>query len=176
MEQTRDAGLRAAVTAAMLAAAALVAQQVAGKATRDALFLSTFRVSSLPLVMIGAAAASALSVLAFSTALSRRSPARVVPAALAAGTVLLLAEWGLSLAVPRVAALLVYLHMAVFGATVVSGFWSLINERFDPYTARRVMGRIGLGASLGGVAGGFLAWAAAGLLPVPSMLAVMASF
>lgn len=172
----QNAGQGTAVTAAMLAAGALIAQQVVGKATRDALFLSTFRVSSLPVVMIVSAVASSLAVLAFSAALSRRSPAQVVPRALAAGTVLLLAEWGLSLVQPRLAAVAVYLHMAAFGATVVSGFWSLVNERFDPYLARRVMGRIGLGASLGGVAGGLLAWSAAGVLPVPSMLALMAAF
>jgi ATP/ADP translocase len=160
----------------MLAAGALIAQQVVGKATRDALFLSTFHVSSLPLMMIGSALASSLAVLGFSAALSRRSPARVLPVALAAGTVLLLAEWGLCFVDPRLGAIAVYLHMAAFGATVVSGFWSLVNERFDPYLARRVMGRIGLGASLGGMAGGLLAWSAAGILPVPSMLAVMATF
>jgi ATP/ADP translocase len=169
-------GHRSAVVAAMLAAGALIAQQVAGRATRDALFLSTFHVSSLPLVMIAAAVVSALAVLGFSAALSRRSPARVVPIAIAAGTALLLAEWGLSLVQPRLAAVAVYLHMAAFGATVVSGFWSLMNERFDPHTARRVMGDVTLGASLGGVAGGMLAWAAAGLVPVPTMLALMAAF
>jgi ATP:ADP antiporter, AAA family len=162
--------------AGMVAAGALVAQQVAGRATRDTLFLSTFSVSSLPLVMIAAALVSAAAVLAFSATLSRRSPAQVVPVLLAAGTVLLLAEWGLSLVLPRLAAVAVYLHMAAFGATVVSGFWSVINERFDPHTARRAMGDITLGASLGGVTGGLLAWAAAGLVPVPSMLAVMAAF
>jgi ATP/ADP translocase len=160
----------------MLAAGALIAQQVVGKATRDALFLSAFHVSSLPLMMIGSAVASSLAVLAFSNAMGRRSPARVVPRALAVGTVLLIGEWGLSLVQPRLAAIAVYLHMAAFGATVVSGFWSLVNERFDPYLARRVMGRIGVGASLGGVAGGLLAWSSAGLLPVPSMLALMAAF
>jgi ATP/ADP translocase len=173
LESTPDR--RGAVAAATLAAAALIAQQVAGKATRDALFLSTFHVSSLPLVMIASALVSAVAVLGFSAALARRSPARVVPAALATGTALLLAEWGLSLLQPRLAAVAVYLHMAVFG-TVVSGFWSLVNERFDPYTAKRVIGRIALGASLGGVAGGLLVWSAAGLLPVPAMLAVMAAF
>lgn len=174
MVHTRGAGPRLAVTAAMLAAGTLIAQQVVGKATRDALFLSAFHVSSLPLMMISSAVASSLAVLAFSTAMGRRSPARVVPLALGAGTVLLIAEWGLSLVQPRLAAIAVYLHMAAFGATVVSGFWSLVNERFDPYLARRVMGRIGVGASLGGVAGGLLAWSSASLLPVPSMLAVMA--
>src|SRR5512134_1449536 len=143
---------RRAVVAATLAAGTLVAQQVAGKATRDTLFLSTFHVSSLPIVMIGSALASVLAVGFFSTALARRTPARVVPAAVGMGTVLLLLEWGLSLTWPQAAALAVYLHMAVFGSTVVSGFWSLVNERFDPYTAKRAMARMGLGASLGGVA------------------------
>jgi AAA family ATP:ADP antiporter len=176
MEHTADPSHRSAVVAATLAAGALIAQQVAGRATRDALFLSSFPVSALPLAMIAAALASALAVLGFSSALSRRSPARVVPWALATGTVLLLAEWGLCLVQPRLAAMAVYLHMATFGTTVISGFWSLVNERFDPYTARRVMGHIGLGASLGGVAGGLVAWGAAGLLPVPAMLALMAAF
>jgi ATP/ADP translocase len=176
MQPASPSGHRRAVVAAMLAAGALIAQQVAGRATRDALFLSTFHVSSLPLVMIGAAVVSTLAVFGFSAALSRRSPARVVPIAIAAGTALLLAEWGLSLVQPRLAAVAVYLHMAAFGATVVSGFWSLMNERFDPHTARRVMGDVTLGSSLGGVAGGMVTWAAAGLVPVPTMLAVMAAF
>ena len=176
MEPATTSGHRSAVVAAMLAAGALIAQQVAGRATRDALFLSTFHVSSLPLVMIAGAVVSALAVFGFSAALSRRSPAQVVPIAIAAGTALLLGEWGLSLVQPRLAAIAVYLHMAAFGATVVSGFWSLMNERFDPHTARRVMGDINLGASLGGVAGGMLAWAVAGLVPVATMLAVMAAF
>jgi ATP:ADP antiporter, AAA family len=176
MQQRIESGLRGAVAAATLGAGALVAQQVAGRATRDALFLSSFHVASLPLAMIASALASAASVLAFSAALSRRSPARVLPVVVAAATVLLVGEWGLSLVAPRATALAVYLHMAVFGATVLSGFWSLVNERFDPYTAKRVMGPIGLGAALGGVLGGALAWAAAGLVPVAAMVLVMATF
>ena len=160
----------------MVAAGALVAQQVAGRATRDALFLSAFDVASLPAAMIASAVVSAGSVLAFSAALARRAPARLLPMALAAATVLLLGEWGLSLFAPELAALAVYLHMAVFGGTVLSGFWSLVSERFDPYTARRVVGSIGLGASLGGVAGGALAFSAARVVPVPAMLALMAFF
>jgi hypothetical protein len=59
MEDTRDPSHRSAVVAAMLAAGALVAQQVTGKATRDALFLGSFSVSTLPVVMIASALASA---------------------------------------------------------------------------------------------------------------------
>jgi ATP/ADP translocase len=83
---------------------------------------------------------------------------------------LVLLEWGLTFSYPRVAAVLVHLHVAVFGATLLSAFWSMVNERFDPYTAKRVMGRIGLGAAMGGIVGGGFAWLSARSLSVPSML------
>jgi len=166
---------RPSVAAAMVAAGALIAQQVAGKATRDALFLSNFNVESLPPVMMASALVAIVAVIGLSGALARRSPATVVPVAVATSAGLLAAEWGLSLSFPRAAAVLVYLHMALFGATLVSGFWSLVNERFDPYQARRVVGRIGMGASVGGVAGGLLALGVSRLIQVPTMLIVMAA-
>ncbi|MCB9598719.1 MAG: hypothetical protein H6719_38745 [Sandaracinaceae bacterium] len=49
------------------------------------------------------------------------------------------------------------LQPAVFGALVISGFWSVVNERFDPHSAKQMIGRIGTGATFGGVAGGLLA-------------------
>jgi hypothetical protein len=165
---------RRAVVGATLVSALLIAQQTAGRATRDALFLSTFPVASLPAVMMASAAASVLAVGALSWALARRSPFRVLPVVAGLSSVVLLLEWVLCLAAPKVAAVAVYLHLALFGGTLLSGFWSLINERFDPYTAKRVVGRIGLGASVGGVAGGIMAWGASRLVPVPSMLLVMA--
>jgi AAA family ATP:ADP antiporter len=165
---------RAILIAAMFSAATLVAQQVAGKATRDALFLSSFHVRSLPLIMMGSAAVSVLAVFGFSRAFTAHSPGRVLPPALALSALLLLAEWGVNAVHPRLCAVLVYLHMAFFGATLASGFWSLINERFDPYTAKRVVRRVGLGASVGGALGGLLAWAASGWVSVPAMLGVMA--
>ncbi len=165
---------RRAVTAGTLAAAALVAHQVAGRATRDALFLSHFPVENLPLAITVASAVSLLGVLAFTRALQRYAPARVVPAALGVATVLLLGQWWLAAQAPRVAALTLYLHLAFFGATLVSGLWSLVNERFDPHAAKRAVARIGAGASLGAVAGGALAAGASSVLPVHAMLPVMA--
>ena len=165
---------RRAVVAATLVSALLIAQQTAGRATRDALFLSTVPVAFLPAVMMASSAASVVAVGALSWALARRSPFRVLPVAAGLSSVLLLLEWLLCLAAPKVAAVAVYLHLSLFGGTLLSGFWSLINERFDPYTAKKVVGRIGFGASVGGVAGGLMAWAASRLIPVPSMLLVMA--
>jgi ATP:ADP antiporter, AAA family len=163
-----DPADRRAISAAAFTAGLLIAQQVASRAVRDAIFLSAFRVRSLPLVM----GASAIAALAGAEALSRlqaqRSPSRVVPAAAVLSSALLACWWALGLAFPRPAAVLLYLHVAAFGGALVSGFWSLVNERFDPYTARRAVGFIGTGAAAGGVVGGVLAWLASRVLPLPA--------
>lgn len=164
----------AAAGPAVIAAALLVGPQVAAKATRDALFLSTFDVSRLPPMAATAAIVSLLATLAFSRAMARFTPARLLPASLAASGALFLGEWALALAFPRAAAVAVYLHHAVLGAVLVSGFWSLVNERFDPHTAKRAMGAVGVGASLGGVVGGLLTWRAAAMVGPASMLAALA--
>jgi AAA family ATP:ADP antiporter len=164
-----------AVRSAILAIGMLVAQQVAGKATRDALFLSQFDVTALPLAAAASAILSLIAVLAFARGMARLTPARMVPLALVASSVLLLGEWTLSLAMPRAAAVAVYLHMSVFGGTLLSGFWSLLNERLDPHAAKRVMGQIGAGASMGGLLGGLITWCAATVIAVPTMLVVLAA-
>src|SRR5712691_6378466 len=160
---------------AVVAAAMLVGPQVAAKATRDALFLSQFPVSSLPAMTATAAVVSLVGTLAFSRAMARLSPARLLPVAVAASAGLFAAEWGLALSVPRTAAVLLYLHHALLAALLVSGFWSLVSESFDPHRARQAMGAIGTGASLGGVAGGLLAWGIAAMAGAPTMLAVLAA-
>jgi hypothetical protein len=172
-----DAGRTPApqVRPAIVAAALLLGQQVAGRATRDALFLSAFPVSALPLMTALAAATSLAATMGASRIAARLSPSRLVPLALAASALAFAAEWGLAVVAPRAAAVAVYLHHAVFGAVLVSGFWLLVTERFDPYTARQAMGAIGAGASLGGVAGGLLTWGAAHGLGASAMLGVLAA-
>jgi ATP:ADP antiporter, AAA family len=159
---------------AIVAAALLLGQQVAARATRDALFLSSFDVSALPTMTAAAAAVSLVATFAFSRAMSRLAPARVLPAALAASAAAFVGEWGLALAFPGAAAVAVYLHQAVLGAVVVSGFWSLITERLDPHAAKHAMGPIGAGASLGGVVGGLVTWGAAARVGPPTMLIALA--
>lgn len=169
-----DRSDRRAGLAALLSAALMIAQQVGCKATRDALFLSSFDAEDLPSVVIASAAASLLAVLAATRAFARFGPARVVPLAFAASAGLYAAEWALEDTSPHAVAVVLYLHTSIFGALVISGFWSVVNERFDPHTAKRVVGRIGAGATFGGVVGGVLAermgaWSEAG-----TMLAVLA--
>src|SRR5215213_7500419 len=106
----------ASVLGPTVAAGAMVAQFVVGKATRDALFLSHYPVELLPRAMLAATALSALAALASSGALSRRPPERVVAATFAASAALLLALWALGRGHERPVALAVYGHVAVFGA------------------------------------------------------------
>lgn len=152
----------------------MIAQQVGSKATRDALFLSSFAPEDLPSVVIASAAAAMVAVFAASRAYARFGPARVVPLAFAFSAGLYAAEWALADSAPRTVAVVLFLHTAIFGALVISGFWSVVNERFDPHTAKRVVGRIGIGATLGGVAGGVLAERVGALGEPETMLAALA--
>jgi ATP:ADP antiporter, AAA family len=164
----------AAVWPASIASGSLVAQHVAGKATRDTLFLTHFGLGLLPAAMIGAALVSSVSVIGISRALRRWGPARAVPAMFAISAVLYLLEWWLSLTSARAAAIAVYVHSAIFGSAIVSAFWSLVNERFDPHSAKKIVGRIASGGTVGGVLGGVVVWRASSHLSVPMMLALLA--
>ena len=159
-----------ALAFALFAATTMIAQQVAGKATRDALFLSNFDVTNLPKVMIASAIASMAGVLIMSRLLSRYSPFTLVPAVFGVSAFLFIGEWLLLGFYAGVASVVLYLHMAVFGAILISGFWSVINERFDPHSAKQRVARIAAAATLGGVVGGVLAERVAALLDVRTML------
>jgi ATP/ADP translocase len=157
----------------MVTAAMMIAHQVGGKATRDALFLSTFDVTSLPEMFIGASLFSFAMVLLFSRLLSRFGPARIVPIAFGASGLLLFGEWTLVSAYPKLGSIVVYLHMAGLGSVLISGFWSVVSEQFDPRAAKRQIGRIAAGATFGGVLGGLLAERVADSLSVAAMLPVL---
>ena len=65
---------------ALATATVIIAQQVAGKATRDALFLSHFDITQLPKFLIVAAVLSMAAVLLTSRLLVIFGPTRVVSA------------------------------------------------------------------------------------------------
>src|SRR5687768_3573515 len=87
------------VFTAMICAAAVTAQFVGGKATRDALYLANLDVTSLPMMIVATAAFSIAMVAIASKLLGAVSPATFVPLAFATSAVLLLTGWGLSYAV-----------------------------------------------------------------------------
>ena len=160
----------------------MIAFQLAGKATRDALFLSTFGVAYLPRMLITAAIFSVVLSVALAGILARVGPARVIPPLFAASAALMATEWLVAGVHRPLAAVLVYLHLSGFGALLVSGFWALVNERFDPRTARGTIGRITAGASIGGLLGGILperigaTFQLTAMLPILALLHLLAAF
>lgn len=142
---------------ATLCALLVVAAFLAAKAARDATLLAQFSVTLLPL-FIGLSAALALPVILLAGKLmTRHGPHRLVPAMNAVSAVILVGEWFLIGNFPRFTACLVFFHLNTASAVLVSGFWSLINERFDVATAKKHIGRIGMGATFGGILGGVVA-------------------
>ena len=171
---TNERTLSSPVVAAVAAATIMIAFQTAAKATRDALFLSSFDVALLPRMIIGAALVSVPMALVASRWMVRVGPGRLVPAAFVTSALLLVVEWTLVDVAREVIAVAVYLHYAALGAVLISGFWSVVNERWDPRTAKRVVGRIAAGGTAGGLLGGLLAERAAVLLSVTAMLPLLA--
>src|SRR5262245_64797464 len=104
--------------------------------------------------MMGASLVAVGSALGASRLMSARGPRQAVTALVGLHAALLLLAFPFAVSEPAVAAAFVYLLVAATGGPLLSGYWSLVNERFDPWTAKRMMAPLGLGASLGGVGGG----------------------
>lgn len=153
---------REAELAAIVASGGAVAQLVAGKAARDAMFLSTFDVRSLPIVVLVAALASLGSALLMSRAMALWTPARVVPVCLSLSAILYAVEWTLLDPQPRLTAIMTYIHVAVFGSALIAGFWSVVNESFDPHSAKRSVRGIAMGGTAGGALGGLAGYTLGG--------------
>ena len=103
---------------------------------RLSLFLAVFPASALP-PAVGAAAVCSIVVALFSAKLVHRfGPYRLIPSVYLLGAGLPLAEWMLLAAFPRPVAAFIYIHIMALGPGMLSGFWSLASERFDPREQR----------------------------------------
>jgi ATP:ADP antiporter, AAA family len=161
------------VRQALVSAALMMAWQVAGKTTRDSLFLTAFPATALPAMMGGAAIAAILMAILNAALLRRVGPSRVIPFGYLAGMVLHAAEWVLLPRFPHVVAVTVYLHVVALGSVLLSGFWALANEQFDPREARHHFGRIAAFGTLGTIAGGLMAERVASLASPRGLLLLL---
>ena len=141
---------------AMATAGFMLAHQVASKAFRDAAFLTVWPTTTLPLMVLAAAIIVVATVPLFARLLNRFGPRFVVSAGFLVSAAGHLVEYQLSSGRPWVA-VLIYLHVAGLGALLLSGYWSLVSERFDPRGARASFGRIAAAGTLGGALGGLAA-------------------
>jgi ATP:ADP antiporter, AAA family len=163
-----------ATHAAAFGAAALIASQVASKAVRDAFFLSQFDVTALPVMVILSSALSIVGGVLAARLMSTLTPGRFLPLAFVFSSIFLFAEWGIAKWNEGAAAVLIYLHIATMGSLLISGFWSLLGDRFDPRTAKRRFGQIVAASTAGGVIGGLVAERLGSSLGIASVLPVLA--
>jgi hypothetical protein len=106
--------------------------------------------------------------------MTRYAPRRVLVVLFGLNSAAFMLEWVAIGFVPSSAAVAVYVHVAVFCPVILSAFWSLINEQFDPHTARAAVSRVATGAALGGVIGGIAAWRASALVTLPTTVLLLA--
>ncbi len=173
-EPTRTAIPSAALLFAVIAAFIVL------KSARDALFLGVFPAASLPYLLVLNALTSAAVAAAYVRLTASSSASRNIHASLAAFFGCGLLFWlGLD-SESRAAILLFYLWVGLFGTLVPVQAWLVASERLTPRQARRTLGFLGAGASLGGSAGGLLAgafsraWGATALLPLAAALVLLA--
>lgn len=169
-----DDGQRRLARLATVSALLVIASFLAAKAARDATLLTRFSIKSLPL-FIGISAALSLPIIILAGKLMVRfGPMRLVPAMNAVSGLFALGEWILIARYPRPVAVLTFFHLNIASAVLVSGFWSMVNERFDIASAKRHIGRIGMGATFGGILGGVVAERTAVYLAPDAILGVLA--
>jgi ATP/ADP translocase len=146
-----------AVRSAIVGHGALVALVLTAKSTRDALFCASFSPSELPKAMVAGSLLTACLALVTGAFLRKRGPITVLPTLLAINAVLFLLERHFVRTAPGPGTLALYLHVSAVTGVLLSAFWSSVNESFDPYQLRGVVGKITLGGTVGGIAGGALA-------------------
>ena len=161
------------VRLAVAGATFMMAWQVAAKAARDGLFLAAYPPSALPAIVGASAVCSILMALLSTRLMLRWGPARLIPASYLAGGLLHVGEWILLPTFPRIISALLYIHVIALGSVVLSGFWALISEHFDPREAKKRFGQIAAFGTLGALAGGLLAERIASLSSTGQLLLLL---
>src|SRR5262245_31324721 len=164
-----------AVAAAMVCSGVVTAQFIAGKATRDALYLANHDVTTLPAMVIVTSVVSILLVIGSSKGVKALAPGTFVALAFAASAVLMLGQWALLSVAPKIASQLIYLQISGVGPMLGSGFWLISSDRFDPRTAKQHYGRIAGAGTLGGLIGGLVSERVAAGLDISVMMPILAA-
>jgi AAA family ATP:ADP antiporter len=139
-----------------LTAGLLMAHQGIGSTVRDALFLVYFGPTALPLIKFTAALFSIAMGLSVPRLFQRYDIGRAIPAAFVLSGLLHFLEFTLRDVSPKAASVAVYLHVVSFSAILISSFWLLLTERFDPGEGRRWFARIAGYSTIGGIIGSLL--------------------
>lgn len=156
------------------AALMMIGHLQGGKTVRDALFLSHFNVTDLPKMMIATAICAAFGIMIFSRLLARFGPARITPPLYIVSGIASVGQWMSMSLSPQVVTIILYLHISVLDSLLISGFFSIINERFDPYSAKKEFSRMAIFTALGGLLGAGAASVVAKTFNIGAVIAMLA--
>ncbi len=120
----------------IVVSALLVAALVAGKATRDALFLARFGSDALPRAMAISSILALISAFVASALMRRYGPLRSTNILVLTSAALLAGEAATYHAAPELVVPLIYIQVGALGAATLSGFWASVTEHFDAHSAR----------------------------------------
>ena len=116
-------------------------------------FISSLGSENLPYVLLVAGVLIGIIMQGYSRLASLLPRKWVIPGAMAGMSGLLVVFWVLFNTGGEWVSPMFYLLGLILGILLISQFWTLANEIYDPRQAKRLFGFIGGGASLGGIAG-----------------------
>ena len=116
-------------------------------------FISTFGADNVPYVIFAAGLLIGLIMQIHGWLVARLPKRRALPISLAGMVGLLVVFWLLLQTGQRWVSVAFYFLGLILGTLLLSQFWTLANDIYDPRQAKRLFGFIGGGAALGGMAG-----------------------
>src|SRR6188768_2293491 len=112
-----------------------------------------FGPDNVPYIQLGAGLLIGLLMYAHSRASARLPRRAIIPVTQAGLIAISLTFWILFQTGAKWVPVAFYIYGMLFGILLISQFWTLANDIYDPRQARRLFGFIGGGSSLGGAAG-----------------------
>ena len=121
-----------------------------------ATFIDELGANNLPWVLLATGVLIGVIMQVYTRLISRVPPRAVIPVTQLGMTALLAGFWVLFQTGQAWASIAFYFLGQIMGLLLISHFWTLANDVYDPRQAKRLFGFIGGGASLGGMAGSAL--------------------
>jgi AAA family ATP:ADP antiporter len=152
---------------------AMTAYNILKPSTRS-LFISRLGAEQLPWVLLTAGVLIGFIMQGYSKAMTLIPRKWVIPVAQGVMVGLLVLFWALFQTGSDWVAVGFYFYGLILGILLISQFWTLANDIYDPRQAKRVFGFIGGGASLGGMAGSAILFSYARTIGTYNLLLVSA--
>jgi len=157
LAQLREGETNTALLMFLYSFLAMTGYNVLKPVTRG-LFIERLGADNLPWVQFGAGLVIGLIMQGYGRAIALVPRRSMIPVTVAGIIALLVGFWALFSGLGNAAAVAVgfYLFGLIIGVLLISQFWTLANDVYDPRQAKRLFGLIGAGSSLGGASGFYL--------------------